>query len=112
MAKVVNVSDFKRLRRPVFFDRHELNKLLSVYSRRVMGGEWKDYAIGHGDGMVTFSVFRNACDRPLYTIIKCAAGSHRSGDFMLCSDRTLLKRGRSVGEVLSHFQRDLRLVSA
>jgi Protein of unknown function (DUF2794) len=112
MAKVANLSDFKRLNRPVFFDRNEINRLLCVYSRRVMSGEWKDYAIGHGDGMVMFSVFRRACDRPLFTIIKCAAGSHRHGDFMLCSDRILLKRGRSLTEILSHFQRDLRLVSA
>jgi hypothetical protein len=112
MAKVVNLSDFKRLNRPVFFDRNELNRLLSVYTRRVMSGEWKDYAIGHGDGMVTFSVFRRACDSPLFTIIKCAAGSYRNGDFLLCSDRVLVRRGRSLTEILSHFQRDLKLVSA
>jgi hypothetical protein len=112
MAKVVNLSEFKRLSRPVYFDRHELNKLLSVYSRRVMGGEWKDYAIGRSEGMVTFSVFRNSSDRPLFTIIKFAAGTHRNGDYLLCGDRVLLKRGRTLGEVLSQFQRDLKLVSA
>ena len=31
------------------FNRHELNTILSVYARRVADGEWRDYAIYHGN---------------------------------------------------------------
>ena len=64
MTKVVNLSEYRRKPRSVCFDRQELNKLLSLYSRRVIGGEWKDYAISHGDGMASFSIFRNTTDKP------------------------------------------------
>ncbi len=30
-----------------------------------MAGDWRDYAIDHGDGMVVFSIFRHSFDRVL-----------------------------------------------
>ncbi|MGB0577084.1 MAG: DUF2794 domain-containing protein, partial [Alphaproteobacteria bacterium] len=52
MPKVVRLKDFNRNNSaPVYFTKAELNQLLSHYSRRVISGEWKDYAIDHGNGM-------------------------------------------------------------
>ncbi len=110
MSNVVQISEYRQTPNQVSFDRHELNKLLSLYSRRVRGGEWKDYAIGHGDGMAAFSVFRNASDRPLFTVIKFASGTHRNGDFLLCSGRRRIKRGASLGAILTFFEPPFKLV--
>ena len=110
MSKVVQLSEYHQRPKQVSFGRHELNKLFSLYSRRVRGGEWKDYAIRHGDGMAAFSVFRNACDEPIFTIIKYAPGTHRNGDFLLCSGRHPIKRGTTLGVILSSFDQPLKLV--
>ena len=110
MSNVVQLSEYRQRPKQVSFDRQELNKLFSIYSRRVRDGEWKDYAMGHGDGMAAFSVFRNASDRPLFTIIKYAPGTHRNGDYLLCSGRRQIKRGVTIGAVLSSFDRPLKLI--
>ncbi len=44
--------------------------MLSVYSRRVADGEWRDYAIDNRNGMAVFSIFRRCYERPLFAIVK------------------------------------------
>ncbi len=111
MAKVVKLSDHVRKKKVVYFDRRELHQLLSLYSHRVMGGQWRDYAIGHGDGPATFSIYRAALDGPIYQIIKFAPGAHREGDYLVCGRGLPLKRGRTLADVISVFEPPLRLVS-
>jgi len=113
MSGVVNLSKYRRgqKRRHVCFDRLELNKLLSLYSSRVIRGEWKDYAISYGDGISEFSIFRNSSDRPAFTVIKYPPGSHRRGDYMVCADDRRLKQADSLESVLKVFERNLKLVS-
>lgn len=113
MFDIVRLSDVRRKgTSPVCFTKHELNLLLSLYSRRVISGEWKDYAIDHGRGMSAFSVFRDSSTRPAYTVFKFAPGTHRLGDYVLGSGGNLIKRGRSMAEVLSVVERRLKLVSS
>ena len=46
MGKLYRLERCKRSTRqshpPMVFDRSEINLLLSLYSRRVMSGEWRD----------------------------------------------------------------------
>ena len=65
MMQMQNLTAYKGKKRkpPVFFNRQELRQLLEVYSRRVVAGEWKDYAIDHHGGpfcmvaILTFGVY-------------------------------------------------------
>ena len=91
MANLVRLSDHRRSKaKRVSFDRQELRQLLDVYSRRVASGEWKDYAIDMRHGAAIFSIFRHTFDRPVFAVAK---------------------RGQSIGEVLSTFDKPLRLIS-
>jgi hypothetical protein len=114
MAKLFRLSDFqsKNKKRFVYFNRAELNQLLGVYSQRIIAGEWKAYAIDHGDGAALFSVFLHANAQPLYTIIKLAAGSRKQGDWLIVSGGRKLRQSASLGDVLKLFDRQLRLVSS
>ncbi len=114
MTKVVRLSDFRRSRgRFVSFTRSELNLLLSLYSRRVIGGEWKDYAIDHGNGMSAFSIYRDSSDRPLFTVFKfTGANQKKKGRYVVGSGGNTLKRGRTLAEALSVFEKELQLVSS
>ncbi len=110
MATVFDFRAYRRRSGSVFFDRGDLSRLLTLYSRRVILGEWKDYAVGAGDGIATFSVFRRASDRPAYTVIKVAAGDGGELEYMVYDGCRRLRRGASLSAVLDLFEPRLRLV--
>lgn len=108
----------KLSKRRVFFTRHELNRLLSLYSRRVMSGEWRDYAIDLSGGMAVFSVFRHSHERPLFAISKRAVAPERAGDpehgieFTVSTGGHRLARSDTLAEALKVFDRHLEVVRA
>jgi hypothetical protein len=55
---------------PIGFTRVEMGRILDLYSRRVMAGAWRDYAIDSQIDQATFSIFRHAADRPLFMVAK------------------------------------------
>lgn len=112
MSRVVRLSEYRHKGAiAVYFTRNELNQLLSVYSKRVIGGDWKDYAIDYGKGLSAFSIYRDSSARPAFTIFKYASGTHQKGDFAVGSGGNVIKRGQTLMEALSVFDRDLKLVS-
>jgi len=114
MARVYPIEEARRSARPAkratYFSRTELNQLLSLYSRRVSSGEWRDYAIDHGAGMAVFSVFRHSHDRPAFSIAKHGAG--RAGEFLVFAGTARLKRADSIAEAVEVLERKPRLVLA
>lgn len=109
MAKLLRLADYRRAGRRVSFNQQELRELLNVYSRRVVTGEWRDYAIDHQVGMAVFSIFRHSCDAPLFRVAK-VAGRGGGDEYMVVSGRERLKSGRTIAEVLSVFDRRLEPV--
>ncbi len=105
MSTVFRLNDFRRRHKRVFFTRAELNQLLSLYTRQVMRGEWRDYAIDQHDGAALFSIFRRTQELPLYTIVKGAPGTSRQGDYILLTGRHRIASGHSLGEILARLQR-------
>ena len=117
MGKLYRLEDLrtqrsKAAKRRVFFTRHELNRLLSLYSRRVMSGEWRDYAIDLSAGMAVFSVFRHSQERPVFTIAKRATGAPRGIEFTVSSGAHRLAHSETLGEALKVFDRRLQIVQA
>lgn len=96
--------------KPTYFDRAELNQLLAVYSRHVIRGEWRDYAIDHGDGFALFSVYRHSQDSPAFRIVKCPGSGGRAGEYLLYGDGRRLRAARTLGEVLEVLRRKPVLV--
>ena len=79
MSKIVRFLDYRHGASFVHFTRREMNSLLSLYSRQVMRGEWRDYAIDQRDGVARFAVFRSTHERPLFIISKQIRGQARQG---------------------------------
>jgi hypothetical protein len=109
---VLALSDYRSRPRTLYFTRPELNQLLSLYSRQVARGTWRDYAIDHRDGMALFSVFRHTHDSPAYSIIKTAPVQGRPAEFIVQSGRQRLRISRNLPEALEFFQTTLSLVVA
>ena len=111
-ATVVAFGDYRPKLRTLYFTRPELNQLLSLYSRYVARGVWRDYAIDHRDGMALFSVFRHTHEAPAYSIIKTAPGQYRPVEFIVQSGRQKLRVSSNIAEALEFFQSRLSLVVA
>ena len=111
MAKLYRLDEIRRAPKAIFFNRDELNQLLSLYSRRVASGEWRDYAIDQRRGGAVFSVFRHSHDAPAFRIAKRATGAARSGRYVVSSGRETLKQATTMAEALSIFGPSLRVVS-
>ena len=107
-ATVFPLRDYRGGRRPQFFTRAELNQLLSLYSRNVSRGVWRDYAIDHREGRALFSVFRHSHEAALYTIVKSVSPA----EFVVMSGRQRLQAAATLGEALDYFRSKLALVAA
>ena len=75
MSTLYRLADQRARRRVVSFNRHELSRLLGLYSKRVASGEWRDYAIDFRPGMAIFSIFRHTSEQPLFAIAKVPNGA-------------------------------------
>jgi hypothetical protein len=92
------------------FTRAELAQMLSVYSRRVADGEWRDYAIDNRDGMAVFSIFRRSFERPVFAIVKRPAEVETSAEYALFAGPERLDSNGSLPELLAALQSRPRLV--
>ena len=110
MADMLSLADHRRRPSRVGFSRGELQRILSLYSRRVASGEWRDYAIDHLDNMAAFSVFRHSFDKPLYTIAK-RSGAGGKGVFQLYASGRKLRHAGSIDDVLAALESRPRPVS-
>lgn len=96
----------------VFFDRHELSIILTVYGRMVAAGEWRDYGIRGEAEVATFSIFRRAAESPLYRVEKRPKLRSRQGMYaLLGQEGQVLRRGHDLAAVLRFLdQKSMRAV--
>jgi uncharacterized protein DUF2794 len=110
MSQVIRLAETRPSVRHLFFSRAELNQLLSLYSRRVAAGEWRDYAIDHRPGLASFSVFRNSLERPIYAIVKYM-NRDRTVDYRVMAGGRRVKESKDLADALGVIERQLRVVS-
>lgn len=92
----------------VFFDRHELSAILSLYGRMVAAGEWRDYGISSLRDVVVFSVFRRTAEFPLYRIEKRPKLRNRQGMYAVVgAEGQILRRGHDLAACLRVFEQKL-----
>ena len=96
----------------VTFSRRELDRILSLYGRKVAAGEWRDYAIDFLNDRAVFSVFRHSSEMPLYRIEKDPRLERRQGAYSVISATGhIVRRGRELDRVLGALDHSLRLVA-
>lgn len=85
----------------VSFDRNELRSILNLYGRRVVAGEWRDYAIDFLRERALFSIYKRASERPLFVVEKNPRLRARQGQYLVLSqDGRILRRGHDLDAVL------------
>ncbi len=110
-ARVVRLPESRRKPKSIYFNRAELNALLSLYSRQVARGEWRDYAIDFTRDKAVFSIFRRTSEIPLYRIEKDPRLARRQGAYsVVAASGLVLKRGHDLTRVLRVLDKPLQLV--
>ena len=95
----------------VRFSRRELGCILDLYGRKVAAGEWRDYAIDFLKDRAVFSVFRRACEVPIYRIEKTPKLARRQGAYSVISATGhIVRRDQELDRVLGALDRSLRVV--
>ena len=93
-------------RSPVeFFSRAELHAILQLYSRKVMTGEWLDYALGWDERGARFAIFGRASAFPLYVVLKRNRQAKRERRWEVSGGGRVLATGRSLEAVIAPLQR-------
>jgi len=97
----------------VSFDRRELRIIFDLYGAKVASGEWRDYAMDFTASKAVFSIFRRACETPLYRIEKNPSLARRQGAYSVVdASGLILRRGQDLARVVGALDRKLRLVCA
>ena len=90
------------------FDRAELKRILNLYGRMVVAGEWRDYAIDFLEDAAIFSVFRRTSEMPRDRIEKRPRFRERQGQYaVVAASGLILKRGHDLSTVLRVLERKL-----
>lgn len=94
------------------FNRKELDLILSLYGRRVAGGDWRDYAMDFLKDVAVFSIYRRAAEVPVYRIEKRPKLARRQGAYsVITATGLILKRGHDLKTVLKVLEpKKLRVV--
>ena len=88
-----------------FFDRRELHQILQVYSRKVMAGEWRDYAISGGESGAVFAVYGNASQVPLFRLAKRPGAAKRAAKYQVSAGERILGAKPSLEAALAILER-------
>jgi hypothetical protein len=95
----------------ISFDRKELSLILGIYGTKVAAGEWRDYAIDFTRDRAVFSIFRRACESPLYCIEKRPRLARRQGPYaVVAQGGAILRRGHDLAQVLKVLIKGPRLI--
>ena len=101
-----NRNDIKK----VFFSKPELTSILSLYSKQVSKGLWKDYALDNHNETAIFSVFRHTHDKPIYQIIKKRfKGLKNKCEFCILKDAALISKSSDLLIILNKLEKKLSI---
>ena len=92
------------------FTHSELSRLMQLYARQVMHGEWRDYAIDTLPGLAVFSVFRHTRARPLFAVVKQQLSGQRTPEFLLLEGAQVIKRTPFLEKLIHRLEKKLEPV--
>jgi len=109
ISNVLKLSN-KNHKNIIFFSKLELTSILSLYSKQVSRGFWKDYAIDSQNETVIFSIFRHTHDKPIYQIIKKRLkGLKNINEFYILKDTEMISKSTDLLTLLNKFEKKLSI---
>ena len=94
----------------IFFSKLELTSILSLYSKQVSKGHWRDYALDSKIDNAIFSVFKHSQDKPTYQIIKNSQKGFRNKPiFFIKKGEEIIGKSNNLVILLSNFEKKLSI---
>ena len=106
-----NTLNLKKIEKKyIFFSKSELTCILSLYSKQVSKGYWKDYALDSAIDNAIFSIYKHSHDKPMYQIIKNnQKGFRNKPSFYIKKDEEFISKSYSLYTILSNFEKKLSI---
>ena len=96
MSKIYHFSKYIKEKEKVTFSKKDLNSIISVYSKNVSNGIWKDYSINFERNYAEFSIYKHTHASPEFSIIK-----NKKKIFFIYSRKQELKKSKYIKDVLN-----------
>ena len=96
MTKIYHFSKYIKEKEKVTFSKKDLNSIISVYSKNVSNGIWKDYSINFERNYAEFSIYKHTHASPEFSIIK-----NKKKIFFIYSRKQELKKSKYIKDVLN-----------
>jgi len=96
MSKIYHFSKYIKEKEKVTFSKKDLNSIISVYSKNVSTGIWKDYSINFERNYAEFSIYKHTHASPEFSIIK-----NKKKIFFIYSRKQELKKSKYIKDVLN-----------
>jgi hypothetical protein len=110
ISNVLKLSRNKNHKNIIFFSKLELTSILSLYSKQVSRGFWKDYAMDSQNETAIFSIFRHTHDKPIYQIIKKRLkGLKNINEFYILKDIEIISKSSDLLTILNKFEKKLSI---
>ncbi len=106
-----NAFNIKKIERNfIFFSKLELTSILSLYSKQISKGHWKDYALDSKIDNAIFSIYRHTQDKPLYQIVKSSQkGFRNKPNFYIKKSEEVISKSNNLFTILSNFEKKLSI---
>ena len=95
MSKIYHFSKYIKEKEKVSFSKNDLNLIISIYSKNVSNGIWKDYSINFEKNYAEFSIYRHSYAFPEFSIVK-----NKKKLFFIYSRKQELKKSKYIKDVL------------
>jgi len=96
MSKIYHFSKYIKEKEKVTFSKKDLNSIISVYSKNISNGIWKDYSINFERNYAEFSIYKHTHASPEFSIIK-----NKKKIFFIYSRKQELKKSKYIKDVLN-----------
>ena len=95
MSKIYHFSKYIKEKERVRFSKNDLNSIISIYSKNVSSGIWKDYSINFERNYAEFSIYKHTNTSPEFSIVK-----DKKKFFFIYSRSQELKKSKYIKDVL------------
>ena len=106
-----NTLNLKKIEKKyIFFSKFELTSILSLYSKQVSKGCWRDYALDSKIDNAIFSIYKHTHDKPMFQIIKNSQkGFRNKPSFYIKKGEEIISKSKSLFTILSNFEKKLSI---
>jgi len=67
----------------IFFVKKELQTILNLYGKMVSNGTWKDYGVSIGPREISFDIYQQASEKPIFRILKSIKPKNHNEKFSI-----------------------------